>query len=211
MHLKKNIIPAIIAKNQDELEERIKKVADIVDIIQLDFMDGRFVPNNSIDFDFKLPKTKCKFESHLMINDPEYWIENNASKVDTILVHYESIKDPMAIICQVKDKNKKVGFVLNPETPISKIENYLNNLDQVLIMTVNPGFYGSPFLPEMLEKITDLRNIKPELNIEVDGGIVPDTIGLVNRAGANMFVSGSYIVKSKNVEESIINLKKLIE
>ena len=211
MNLKKKLIPAIIAKNQDELEERIKKVADFVDIIQLDFMDGKFVPNNSIDFDFKLPNTKCNFESHLMINDPEKWIENNASKVDTILVHYESINDPMKIINQVKDKNKKVGFVLNPETPFYKIENYLDYLDQVLIMTVNPGFYGSPFLPEMLEKITGLRKIKPELDIEVDGGIVPDTIGLVDRAGANMFVSGSYIVKSKNVKESLVNLKKIIE
>ena len=174
-------------------------------------MDGKFVPNNSIDFDFKLPKTKCNFESHLMINDPEKWIENNALKVDTILVHYESINDPMKIINQVKDKNKKVGFVLNPETPFYKIENYLDYLDQVLIMTVNPGFYGSPFLPEMLEKITGLRKIKPELDIEVDGGIVPDTIGLVDRAGANMFVSGSYIVKSKNVKESLVNLKKIIE
>ena len=211
MNLKKNIIPAIIAKNQDELEEKIKKVADFVDIIQLDFMDGKFVPNNSIDFDFKLPEQKCKFESHLMINNPEKWIENNASKVDTVLVHYESINDPMAIIHQVKDKNKKVGFVLNPETPISKIENYLDHLDQVLIMTVNPGFYGSPFLPDMIEKISYLRKIKPDLDIEVDGGIVPNTIGLVDRAGANMFVSGSYIVKSKNVEESIFNLKKSIE
>jgi len=211
MNLKKKIIPAIIAKNQDELEEKIKKVADFVDIIQLDFMDGKFVPNNSIDFDFKLPDTKCKFESHLMINDPEKWIDNHASKVDTILIHYESINDPMAIIYQVKDNNKKVGFVLNPETSISKIENYLNYLDQVLIMTVNPGFYGSPFLPDMIEKISDLRKFKPELNIEVDGGVVPDTIGLVDRAGANMFVSGSYIVKSNNVRESIINLKRIVE
>ena len=211
MNLKKKIIPAVIAKNQDELEDRIKRVADFFDIIQLDFMDGKFVPNNSIDFDFKLPKTKCKFESHLMINNPEKWIENNVIKVDTILVHYESIDDSMKIINQVKDKNKKVGFVLNPETPISKIENYLDQLDQVLIMTVNPGFYGSPFLPEMIKKISDLRKIKPDLDIEVDGGIVPDTIGLVNRAGANMFVSGSYIVKSKNVEESIFNLKKVID
>lgn len=211
MNLEKKIIPAIIAKKQDELEEKIKKVADFVDIIQLDFMDGKFVPNNSIDFDFKLPETKCKFESHLMINDPERWIETNASKVDTILIHFESINDPMAIINKVKDKNKKVGFVLNPETPISKIDYYLDHLNQVLIMTVNPGFYGSPFLPNMIEKISELRKIKSELNIEVDGGIVPDTIGLVDKAGANMFVSGSYIVKSKNVRESIINLKRIIE
>ena len=211
MNLKKIIIPAIIAKNQEELEERIKKVADFVDVIQLDFMDGKFVPNNSIDFDFKLPATNCKFESHLMIKNPEKWIDTHAIKVDTILIHYESINDPMTIINQIKDKNKKVGFVLNPETPISKIEEYLNHLDQVLIMTVNPGFYGSPFLPEMIDKISDLRKIKPDLNIEVDGGVVPDTIGLVDRAGANMFVSGSYIVKSNNVRESISNLKIIVE
>ena len=211
MNLQKNIIPAIIAKNQGELEDRNKKVADFVDIIQLDFMDAKFVPNNSIDFDFELPETNCKFESHLMINDPEKWIDNHGFKVDTILIHYESINDPMAIINQVKDKNKKVGFVLNPETSISNIEDYLDHLDQVLIMTVNPGFYGSPFLHDMIDKISDLRKIKPELNIEVDGGIVPDTIGLVDRAGANMFVSGSYIVKSKDTRESIINLKKIVE
>lgn len=210
MSLEKKIIPAIIAKNQKELERRINKVVDFVDIIQLDFMDGKFVPNNSIDFDFKLPKTKCKFESHLMINDPEKWISKYGSKVDTILVHFESIKDPMSIIHLVKDKNKKVGFVLNPETSIFKIENYLDYLDQVLIMTVNPGFYGSPFLHEMIEKISNLRKIKPELDIEVDGGVVPETIDLVNKAGANMFVSGSYIVKSNNVKESINNLKKII-
>ena len=211
MSLEKKIIPAIIAKTQEELEAKIEKVAEFVDLIQLDFMDGNFVQNNSIDFDFQLPKTKCKFESHLMIKDPKKWINEHGSKVDTILIHYESIKDPMSIINQVKDKNKKVGFVLNPETPIEKIENYLDFLDQVLIMTVNPGFYGSPFLPEMIEKIFNIREIKPNLDIEVDGGVVPETIGIVYNAGANMFVSGSYIVKSNNVKESINNLKKIID
>jgi ribulose-phosphate 3-epimerase len=146
-----------------------------------------------------------------MIKDPDKWINNHASKIDTILIHFESINDPITIINEVKEKNKKVGFVLNPETSVTKIENYLNYLDQVLIMTVNPGFYGSPFLPEMIDKISDLRKIKPDLNIEVDGGVVPDTIGLVDRAGANMFVSGSYIVKSKDVSKAIINLKKIVE
>jgi ribulose-phosphate 3-epimerase len=211
MSLEKKIIPAVIAQNQDELDKLIEKVADLVDVIQLDIMDGKFVQNKSIDFDFKLPVTNCKFEAHLMVNDPEIWINEHASKVDTILVHYESITDPMTVIYQVKDKNKKFGFVLNPETPISKIENYLDYLDQVLIMTVNPGFYGSPFLPDMLEKIFELRKIKPELNIEVDGGITPETVNEVYKAGANMFVSGSYIVKSENVNEVINKLKSLIE
>ena len=210
MNREEIIIPAIIAKTQNELEEKIFKVKDFVEIIQLDLMDGKFVPNNSIDFDFKLPETNCHFEAHLMIKNPEKWIEKNHMKVDTILAHYESSDDPALIINLVKSKNKRVGFVLNPETPIQKIEKYLDELDQVLIMTVNPGFYGSPFLPEMLDKISALRKMEPDLDIEVDGGITPDTIQDVYKAGANMFVSGSYIIKSPNIKEAIDRIKNML-
>lgn len=208
--MKKMIIPAIIAKSQEELEKNINKVKDYVDLIQLDFMDGNFVPNDSINFDFELPKTDCEFEAHLMINDPINWIKKHHDKVDMILAHIESCKNPTELIRFVRNKNKKVGFVLNPETPLESIEKYLNEIDQVLIMTVNPGFYGSPFLSETLEKISNLRKLKKNLNIEVDGGITDKTIGLVNKAGANMFVSGSYIVKSNNVKNAVENLKRII-
>ena len=208
--MEKTIIPAIIAKTQDELDDRLTKVIDFVKLIQLDIMDNKFVPNSSLDFDFKLSKTTCRFEAHLMIENPKQWIEDNWKKVDMILVHYESCKDPESIIKDVKKKGKQIGFVLNPETSIQKLSPFLNDIDQVLIMTVNPGFYGSPFLPEMLEKISTLRSMKPGLNIEVDGGITDSTIGLVDKAGANMFVSGSYIVKSPNVQEAISTLKNQI-
>ena len=209
--MKKMIIPAIIAKNQNELDERINKVKDYVELIQLDFMDGDFVPNESINFDFQLPKTNCKSEAHLMVSNPIEWIEKNYYKVDMVLAHFESIKNPQEVIDLAKKKNKKIGFVLNPKTTIDEIKNYLDQLDQVLIMTVNPGFYGSPFLPEMLDKITELRKLKPDLDIEVDGGVTDKTIGLVNEAGANMFVSGSYIVKSDNVKKAVDTLKKIVE
>ena len=103
---------------------------------------------------------------------------------------------------------KRVGLVLNPETPVSRITHVLPYLDQVLIMTVNPGFYGSPFLPKMLKKVTALRTHYPTLDIEVDGGIPPETISMVYTAGANLFVSGSYIVKASDVRKSIENLNK---
>ena len=209
--INKIIIPAIIAKSQEELDKALSKITDIVEIAQLDVMDNKFVPNTSLFFDFKVPKTSCLFEAHLMIDDPETWIENNWQKVGTILVHYESCKDPKGIITNVKNKGKKVGFVLNPETSNQNLKDFIDDINQVLIMTVNPGFYGSPFLPEMLEKITELRNMKPDLDIEVDGGVTDKTISLVDKAGANMFVSGSYIMKVKNVEDSINSLKKLIE
>lgn len=207
----KKIIPAIIAKSQEELNGLLLKIVDLVEIAQLDVMDQKFVPNTSLFFDFKLPETPCIFEAHLMIQNPENWIEKNWQKVDTILVHYESCNNPEKIITNVKNKGRKVGFVLNPETPLEKLSSFIDDVDQVLIMTVNPGFYGSPFLPEMLEKIKHLRSLKPNLDIEVDGGITDKTIDLVYKAGANLFVSGSYIMKSQNVIEPFNKLKKLIE
>ena len=208
--IRKLIVPAIIAENQKELSDRILKVKDYVEIIQLDFMDGRFVPTKSIDFDFRLPETNCEFEAHLMVSNPEKWVEKHHMKVDMVLAHFESIKNPKKVIDLVKKKNKHVGLVLNPETSVQKIECYLDLLDQVLIMTVNPGFYGSPFLPEMLDKIKELRKKAPKLDIEVDGGVTDKTIGLVDKAGANMFVSGSYIVKSDDVSIAVNNLKKIV-
>ncbi len=208
MFKKKKIIPAIIAKTQEELDASLSKVVNLIEIAQLDIMDEKFVPNTSLFFDFKLPETSCFFEAHLMIEKPEVWIKDNWHKVNTILVHYESCNNPKSIISDVKDKDKKIGFVLNPKTPVENLSSFIDDIDQVLIMTVNPGFYGSPFLPEMLDKITELRNMKPDLDIEVDGGITDKTIDLVDKAGANMFVSGSYIIKAKNVKESINSLKK---
>lgn len=211
MYNKKKIIPAIIAKTQEELDDLLSKVTHLVDIVQLDIMDNKFVPNISLFFDFKIPETSCLLEAHLMIMDPEKWIKENWKKVDTILVHYESCNNYDQIISDVKNKGKKIGFVLNPETPVQSLTNFIDDIDQVLIMTVNPGFYGSPFVPEMLDKIKELRNMKPDLNIEVDGGITDKTIDLVDKAGANMFVSGSYIMKAENVNEPISNLKKHVE
>ena len=210
MDHKKIIIPAIIAETQQQLLERINKVKDYSVIIQLDIMDGVFVPNRSIDFDFKLPKTNCRFEAHLMINNPMEWINKNWKKIDMALIHFESCKNHMEIIKTVKKLGRKVGFALNPETPVEEVREYLNDIDQILVMTVNPGFYGSSFLPETLGKIREIRRMKPDLNIEVDGGINPDTIRRVHDAGANMFVSGSYIVKSDDVKKAMDVLRKMV-
>jgi len=201
------IIPSIIAKSQEELEKVVNKVKDHSKILQLDIMDGKFVPTHSLDFDFKLPETNCKYEAHLMVSNPEKWIEKHYKITDVILVHIESTNNPEKIIELVKSKGKKMGFVLNPETPIEKIKPYLDKIDQILIMTVNPGFYGSPFLPETLDKVKELRKLKPNLDIEVDGGINLNTIKKAYDAGTNLFISGSYLQKSKDVKKAIETLK----
>lgn len=208
--MKKVIIPAVIAKTQEELDDIFSRIKDFASLLQLDIMDNRFVPNNSLDFDFKIPLGKYQFEAHLMIENPEKWLEENWEKVDTIIAHLEVVKNTEKFIESVKAKQKKMAFALNPETDVEEIKAYLSRIDQVLIMTVHPGFYGSKFLPETLDKIRRLRDMKPELDIEVDGGIGPDTIEEVNEAGANMYVSGSYLIKADNILERINILKRKI-
>jgi ribulose-phosphate 3-epimerase len=209
MKNRKMIIPAIIAQTQTELDEKLNKVEGYAELVQLDIMDELFVPNNSLNFDFNLSGRNTSFEAHLMINDPMGWIEKNWSKVDTIIVHLESCEKPEDIIRFVKNKGKKIGFAINPETAVNNVKPYLDDIDQLLIMTVNPGFYGSKFLPETLCKISQVRKIKPDLDIEVDGGVTSDTIKLIKEAGANMLVSGSFILKSNNVKESMDKLKNI--
>ena len=208
--MKKIVVPAVIAKTQEELDDVLEKIANYADLVQLDIMDGNFVPNRSLDFDFQLSRGKHTYEAHLMVNDPDQWIESFGMKMDTVIAHVESPRTTPKTIRSIKDLGKRAALALNPETEIEQIADYLENLDQVLIMTVNPGFYGSPFLPEVMTKITKIRKAKPEMDIEVDGGIKPETIAMVDQAGANLFVSGSYLVKSENIEERLEILYKTI-
>ena len=209
--MKKTIVPSIIAKSQKELNERIRKVKDS-ELMQLDIMDNKFVKNKSLFFNFQVPKNK-KYEAHLMVKKPGEWIKKNWSKVNTIIFHVEScgneseVKD---LIKLIKSKKRKAGIAINPRTSINKVKPYLKNINMVLIMTVIPGKYGSRFLPNNLKKIKQFRKLKPNLNIEVDGGISLKTINTVNKAGANSFVSGSYIQNNKNPKKAIKKLQELI-
>ena len=210
--MKKIIIPSIIAKSQKELNQRIKKVSKHARILQLDVMDGKFVKNKSFNFDFKVPKWK-KYESHLMIKTPESWINKHSKKVHTIIFHIESCKtshEIRKIISLIKMDKRKVGIAINPKTPTTKIKPFLKEVDMILVMTVNPGKYGSKFLPATLKKVKDLRKDNPKLKIEVDGGINDKTISLASKAGANQFVVGSYLQKSKDIKKDIKKLKSLI-
>ena len=209
--MNKEIIPAIITSSQKELDEAINKVKPFAKRIQIDVMDGKFVENKSFQFDFELPKVTATIEAHLMVEKPKAWIKKHADKVDVILFHAECLEERIDVINAAKEKNKKVGMVINPPTKVGVIAPYLDKLDEVLVMTVYPGAYGAEFLPETLDKVKELRKLKPDLNIEVDGGITEKTIQQALEAGANLFVSGSFIMKSEQPEQSFEELKKLIE
>lgn len=206
--MKTRIIPSIIANSQQELEDKINLVKDYIDYIQLDVMDGIFAPSASLNFDFKLPKIDGEFEVHLMVENPDNWVKKNWEKADVMIIPIESCKNPEEMINFLKGK-RKMGFALNPETPLDKIKGYLDQIDEVLILAVNPGFYGGKFMPEVLDKVRELRHLKPELDIEVDGGIRLETIKEALEAGANFLISGSYVMNSGNPKEAIEILKKL--
>ncbi len=204
--MKKQIIASIIAKNQEELNKRISKVKKYIKRLQLDVMDRKFVKNKSLMFDFKVPKGN--YEAHLMMLNPEKWINKYARRVHTIIFHIEAVKNPDEIIKLIKSKRKRVGIAINPKTSINKIKKYLNKVNLVLVMTVYPGKYGNKFLPFTLKKVRQLRKLKPKLNIEVDGGLGLENTPKAAEAGANLFITGSYLQNSDNVKKDLWLLRK---
>ncbi len=204
------IIPTIIAKDFQELQEKIKKVETYVKWVQLDVMDGQFVENSTWNkpADLKNLETNLNLEAHLMIQNPEENIDDwIASGVKRIIIHFESTNQPKEVIGRIKKAGLAVGLAINPETSIEVVDDFIEQLDLVLVMTVQPGRGGQKFLEETLVKIKDLRTKYKNVNIEVDGGINPETAPQVIQAGANLLASGSAIFENDNIEETIKKLR----
>lgn len=209
------VAPSILAANFNCLESDLEKtLSNGAEYVHIDVMDGHFVPQ--ISFGMPVIKsirsaTEQFFDVHLMVEYPEKYIEMIADcGADGITVHAESTPHLHRVIGQIKACGKKAGVAINPATPLSSIEYVMKEVDMVLIMTVNPGFGGQSFIPEMLSKVQKLRKISDEmklnLDIEVDGGIKRNNLLEVANAGANIFVAGSSIFDG-DIEN---NTKKII-
>ena len=201
------ISPSIVSADFNQLGIEIKRLEEGgADLIHVDVMDGHFVPNLTIGPPvIKALKKNCsiKFDVHLMISPVHKYIEAYADAgADIITIHPEATEDLSASISKIKELKKKVGVSLNPETKVNVIKDYLNQIDLVLIMSVNPGFGGQKFMPEVLDKIKELKNIQKDQNIdfdiEIDGGINFENSKIAIEAGANILVSGTTIFKSNN-------------
>jgi ribulose-phosphate 3-epimerase len=209
------ISPSILSADFSQLGNEIKRLEEGgADMIHVDVMDGHFVPNLTMGPPIikALRKyTKLPFDVHLMISPVHKYIQDYADAgADIITIHPEATKNLEESINHIKKLNKKVGVSLNPETKIELILNFLNKIDLILIMSVNPGFGGQKFIPGALDKIKELKKIKDKkklnFDIEIDGGINFDNNKLAIEAGANILVSGTTVFKNNNG-----NIKKNIE
>ena len=213
------ISPSILSADFSQLGNEIKRLEEGgADMIHVDVMDGHFVPNLTIGPPvIKALRKQCsiKFDVHLMISPVHKYIEAYSDAgADIITIHPEATDNLEESILKIKSLNKKVGVSLNPESKLDLIIDYLEKIDLVLIMSVNPGFGGQKFMPEVLDKIRELKKIQSKNNlnfdIEIDGGINFDNCQLAIEAGANILVSGTTVFKSNNGDiKKNINLLKL--
>ncbi len=213
------ISPSILSADFSQLGTEIKRLEDGgADMIHVDVMDGHFVPNLTIGppvIKSLRKHSSLKFDVHLMISPVHKYIEAYANAgADIITIHPEATQNLADSIKAIKNLNKKVGVSLNPESKIELITEFLDQIDLVLIMSVNPGFGGQKFIPEVLDKIKQLKKIQQEKNlnfdIEIDGGINFENCKIAIDAGANILVSGTTIFKSNDGDiKKNINLLKL--
>ena len=212
------IAPSILSADFGKLGEEIKKVeAAGADLIHIDVMDGHFVPNITIGpliVKACRKATKLPLDVHLMIENPDRYIPDFAKAgADIITIHAEASKNLDEDIELIKQNNVKPGVVVNPGTPVESVFHVLDKVAMVLLMSVNPGFEGQKFMPEVLPKIRQLRSLvvsrKLSVDIEVDGGINPTNAKEVIKAGANVLVAGSAIFYAKDYKEAICGLKMI--
>ncbi len=215
----RKLAPSILDADFTCLERELRAIENGgADLIHLDIMDGNFVPN--ISFGAKITesiksKTSLPLDVHLMIENPAKHIKSFIEAGgDIITVHYETCRHLDRVIQTIIDMGAKCGIALNPATPLNVVEYVINKIDTLLLMTVNPGFGGQEFIPEMITKITRAKEIINSQNkiiaLEVDGGINFNNLSQVITAGADIIVAGQIIFKSTNPEETINKIKNIL-
>lgn len=209
------IIPSILVKTKEEFLKKMMMAEGCCARVHLDIADGIFVPNMTISGfqEMREMATTLKAGVHLMVSKPENhllpWLDNPA--VESITFHVEATKKYQEVAMAVKEAEKMVGVALNPGTPLEAIKPFIDDLDFVHFMTVEPGFYGGQFLPAVLDKINDCRYFYPDKPIVADGGVTPATASQLVKAGASTLIVGSYLWNAQNIGDAIREIKEAVQ
>jgi len=208
----KMIIPALLTDDKQELIEMMNLCAKFTNYVQIDIMDGEFVPSKSITLQgLKGWKSPTRCEAHLMVRDPLIWIKLfKEFGAERIIYHFEIEKDQREVILQIKRAGLGAGIAINPQTSIGQIQNLIDEIDVVLFLSVNPGFYGSPFIPEVLEKIKEFKKHFPDKLTAIDGGVKLDNLKTVKLCGVDNICIGSAIMKAKDPKVAFEEFTKLL-
>ncbi|HYE67063.1 MAG TPA: ribulose-phosphate 3-epimerase [Anaerovoracaceae bacterium] len=214
------LAPSILSADFSKLGEQVAQIEKAgAQVIHVDVMDGHFVPNISfgaVVMKSLLGKTKLPFDVHLMIENPDQFLEDFATdNTETITVHVEACPHLHRTIQHIKSLGIKAGVSLNPATPVSALDAIIEDIDQVLIMSVNPGFGGQKFIPSSLEKIKAIKELKekrnPKLEISLDGGVTLENIKTITDVGVELVIAGSTVFCAPDIEKSVKQLLEVIK
>ena len=208
----RKVIPSVLTEKIDDLERKVRELEPFADVIQVDIMDGEFVPYRSVGIgDVEKVGIRSQMEIHLMVKHPIRYIQSFARiGAFRIVFHVESDDNPENVIREIKQFGLEAGIALVPDTAVEDVKPLLNSVDFVLILGVNPGRQGQKFIPEVLSKVQVIKDIRPEIVVEVDGGVNPDTGPAIVDAGVDILNVGSYFFKPPSVKNNWEQMQKII-
>ena len=207
------LIPAILTDDPKAMETMVRQAETFTTYVQFDIMDGQFVPSRSINWEHlaAIP-IGLSWEAHLMVLRPEDYLEGfRRAGAQKVVFHYEATSSPRRVISLARELGLEVGLAVNPETPVSAIFPLAGEVDSVLFLSVYPGFYGSQFIPEVLNKVAEFRNTSPGVEIGIDGGIKEGNITQIARGGVDVIYVGSAIFLQPQPGESFRRLEALVQ
>jgi len=207
------IVPAILTEDPVALDQMVHQAESFTTYAQIDIMDGKFVPSKSISSEhLEGITTKLRWEAHLMIEQPENYLEDfKRAGAQKIVFHFESTSSPQKVISLTKTLGMTSGLAVNPATPVSAIHSIVHEVESILFLTVHPGFYGSKFLPEVMDKVAEFRSIFPDIPTGVDGGMKESNVAEIARYGVDSIFVGSAIFLQPDPGESFRHLQSLAD
>ena len=205
------VVPAILTEEPEALETIVRQTETFTDYAQFDFMDGQFVPSRSVSWEQLAGiSMKLSWEAHIMVLHPEDYLEGlRRAGAQKVVFHYEATPSPQEVISLARELGLGVGLAVNPETPVSTILPLVSEVDSVLFLSVHPGFYGSQFIPEVLDKIVEFRSARPDVETGIDGGIKESNIVQIAQTGIDVIYVGSAIFLQPQPAESFRHLLSL--